>query len=79
MQRVMRPGHYLVTCDLSGFVFWDDETILQWNGLRVARRFADVRNPQDFPVRIREGPPPPDTRPEGTDVYQVAPVTPADL
>lgn len=79
MKREARPGHYLVTCDLSGFVFWDDETTLQWNGLRVARKYADVRNPQDYPIRVREQIGVPNARPEGEDVYQVGPVLPSDL
>ena len=43
-----RPGHHLVTCDLSGWVCWDDETIETWDGLIVYRKFYEERHPQDF-------------------------------
>lgn len=66
-------------CDISGFKGKISDSVLQWNGLRVLKRFADVRNPQDFPVRIRENPAVPDPRPEGADVYQVGLVHPSDL
>lgn len=65
-----RPGRFRVICDLSGFKCWDDETVIQWNGLRVLRRFADVRNPQDFLRAVPEGPPPTNTRPEVTGSAQ---------
>lgn len=73
-----RPGDFRVICDLSGFKCWASDTVIQWNGLRVLRRFADVRNPQDYPNPGREGPPPRDTRPEGADVYVASP-HPSDL
>lgn len=80
MDDVARSGDFRVICDVSGFKCWASETVIQWNNLRVLRRFADVRNPQDYPVTIREQVGVPDARPEGTDV-EVSPVltTPADL
>lgn len=73
-------GDFNVICDLSGFKCKASETVIDWLGRRVLRRFADVRNPQDFPVTIREQVGVPNARPEGADVY-VSPVsvTPADL
>lgn len=74
-----RIGDFRVICDASGFKCWASETVIQWNGLRVLRRFADVRNPQDFLRGRPEGRPPQNTRPEGPDVYQVGLVHPSDL
>lgn len=74
-----RLGDFRVVCDLSGFKCWASDTILQWNGLRVLRRFADERNPQDFPARISENTAVRDPRPERQDVYQDGPVLPGDL
>lgn len=73
------PGDYNVICDLSGFKCKASETVLQWNGLRVLRRFADERNPQDF-VRTRgENVSVRDPRPEQADVFITSPITAADL
>lgn len=75
-----RPGDYRVICDRSGFKCWASETVVEpWTGLRVLARFADVRNPADTPNPIRPEAVVRDARPEGADVYQVTPVTPADL
>lgn len=74
-----RIGDYRVICDLSGFKCWASETVVQWNGLRVLRRFADVRNPQDFLKGVPEGAPPKNTRPEPPDTYQVGLVKATDL
>lgn len=73
-----RPGDYRVICDTSGFKCWASETVLQWNNLRVLKRFADIRNPQDFPRIVREMISVPDARPEPDDNYP-ARITPADL
>lgn len=74
-----RPGDFRVICDRSGFLAWASETVLEpWSGMRVLARYADVRNPQDFPVRIKEQSKVPDARPEGADVAQ-PPITRADL
>lgn len=74
-----RLGDYRVICDRSGFKCWASETVIQWDGLRVVARFADVRNPQDFLKAMPEGPGPKDARPEAPDVYQVGRVLPSDL
>jgi hypothetical protein len=67
-------------CDRSGMKVRQRDMVTEWNGLRVARRFAEPRHPQDF-VRGR----PEDTsvknaRPEPPDVF-LAPgdVTSSDL
>lgn len=66
-------------CDLSGMKVRQSDMITQWNGLRVARRFADVRNPQDFLRTLPEDTSVREPRPEGPDVFIGARVTPADL
>jgi hypothetical protein len=79
MPEEARPDDFRVICDLSGFKCWASETVIQWNGLRVLRRFADERNPQDFVAPVRESPGVPDARPEGPDVYADGLVQPEDL
>jgi hypothetical protein len=72
-----------VICDRSGFKVRMSETVKAWTGLRVARRFADKRNPQDAvrAVADRRGAPlgVPDARPEPPDAYLAGPVTAEEL
>lgn len=77
-QEFAISGDFNVICDISGFKCKASETVIQWNGLRVLKRFADTRNPQDFPVKPFNGPNPTDTRPEGADLAQPH-ITAADL
>ena len=69
-----------VICDRSGFKCWASETVLEWNGLRVLKRFAEARHPQDFVRGVKDDPSVPWARPEVTDTF-LAPgdVTPDDL
>jgi hypothetical protein len=68
-----RIGDWRVICDASGIKCWASETVLQWNGLRVLRRFADLsRHPQDFVRGIPDKPQVPWTRPEPSD-HSVSP------
>jgi hypothetical protein len=57
------------------------DTVKQWNGLRVARRFADKRNPGDFQRAVPDRQTVPDARPEPPDTFidPDDPVTPAEL
>lgn len=74
-----RLGDFRVICDRSGFKCWASETVIEeGTRLRVRRDFADQRNPQDFPVKVREGGSVRNARPEGEDSYP-ARITPADL
>lgn len=79
MQDYAITGDANFICDFSGFKGKLSESVIQWDGKRVLRRFADVRNPQDFLKAMPEGPGPKDARPEATDVYQVGRVLPSDL
>lgn len=64
-----RLDDYLVLCDASGFKVWASETVMQWNGLRVHRRFADTRNPQDFVRAVRDDQSVSNPRSEPADTY----------
>jgi hypothetical protein len=68
-----------VICDRSGFKVRMSDTVKEWTGLRVARRFSDKRHPQDLvrPVADRQGVA--DARPEPPDAWLAAPVTAGDL
>ena len=67
-------------CDASGFVIARDDMVRQWDGLMVANRFVDVRNPQDFVTGRRDNEALPWTRPEPDDVFlAVNEVTAASL
>jgi hypothetical protein len=72
-------GDYRVICDRSGFKCWASETVVEWNGLRVLRRFSEARHPQDFvratPDDVRVSNP----RPEAADSFLSSTVTAADL
>ena len=63
-----RPGHYLMTCDLSGFVGWDDEMAEMWDGKMVLKQFWEPRHPQDSVRGIKENNSVPVARPEPEDV-----------
>jgi hypothetical protein len=80
MANEQRPGDWRVTCAKSGFKCWASETVIDpVSKMRVLRRFADVQNPQDFSVSVRESPPP-WTQPPGTDQFRSATaVRPSDL
>lgn len=74
-----RPGDWLVICEASGFKVWASETVLQWDGARVHRRFVDKRNPQDLLKGRKDNQTVPFSRPEPTDTFLSATVTPDDL
>lgn len=59
-----RKGDYRVICDASGFLCWASETVRQWDGARVHRRYVDKRNPQDFVRSVRDNQSVPNPRPE---------------
>lgn len=58
-----------VICDRSGFAFRASETIVEWNGLRVARRFSEARHPQDFVRSVKDDTSVRNPRPEPADVF----------
>lgn len=70
MSEHQRIGDWRVICDHSGMKCWASETVMQWNGLRVHKRFADLfRHPQDFVRGVADKPQVPWTRPEAADTY----------
>lgn len=74
------PRDPWVICDRSGFKVRKSDTVKEWNGLVVDKRFSEERHPQDFVRSIPERPPPPDARPEGESVFlSVGDVTEDDL
>jgi hypothetical protein len=68
-----------VICDRSGFKVRMSGTVKEWTGLRVARRFADKRNPQDQIRATADRQSVVDARPEPPDAWLAAPVTAGDL
>jgi hypothetical protein len=80
MRKFYKPGDFLVVCDRSGQKRLRSECVKQWDGLIVAREYAETRHPLDL-----ERPPPvervpTDTRPDSDPVYlEYGQVTAADL
>lgn len=56
-------------CQRSGFKLPITEMVIEWTGLRVGRRFADRRNPQDFVSGVRDDPGLRVSSPEPADVF----------
>lgn len=75
-----RPGDFRIICDASGFKGWASDTVIQWDGKRVLKRFAEQRHPQDFLRGVKEDVTVKNARPD-TDPVFLSPgdVTPADL
>lgn len=48
-----RRGVPYTTCERTGRVLPYSETVVEWTGLRVDKRVADPRHPQDF-VRVKK-------------------------
>ena len=67
-----RPGHHLVTCDLSGWVFWDDEVKTTWDGMVVGAPFYEARHPQDFVRGKVDKQSVEPSRPEPTDTFRAS-------
>lgn len=74
-----RHGSYLVYCQASGFKCHVEDTVIQWDGRRVLKRFAEKRNEQDFLRGRKDDQRAADPRPEPTDAFLSAPVLPSDL
>jgi hypothetical protein len=64
-----RPGDYYVRCDRSGQKRLRSECVRQWDGLIVAREYAESRHPLD----LQRPPPiervPRETRPDVDPIY----------
>lgn len=79
MTRSIKIPEPVGICDASGFKFPLRDLVKQWDGARVARKFLDRRNPQDFVRGVPDRQSLPFARPESPDVFIGAPVTPDDL
>lgn len=64
---------YRVICDRSGFKKWRSECRFEWDGRLVWDKIWRRRQPQDTPTIIPQPAVIPDSRPETTDVFIVAP------
>ena len=62
-------GDYLVTCDRSGQKRLRSECVKQWDGLIVAREYAEPRHPLDLQRAPRAEQVPRETRPMPDPVY----------
>jgi hypothetical protein len=59
-----RSGDWLYVCDQCGIESWaSEDSVLEWDGLRVHRRCWDYRHPQELIRPIVDCVPPPWTRP----------------
>lgn len=58
----------------SGFKVKRRDLVRQWDGELIARRFVDVRNPQDFVRGVKERQALPNTRPEPADTFVAGPL-----
>lgn len=79
MKGEQRIGDFRVVCDRSGFDCWASETIIEWTGLRVLKRFAEERHPQDFVRAVKDDQTVPNPRPVQPYTFIETPVTPEDL
>jgi hypothetical protein len=65
----MGANDWNIICDASGFKIKASQSVRQWDGAIVDRRFVDRRNPQDFVKGVREDSSVPFARPEGPDIF----------
>lgn len=69
MRNFYKPGDYLVICDVSGQKRLRSDCVKQWNGLIVAKEYAESRHPLD----LQRPPPiervPTETRPQPDPVF----------
>lgn len=79
MKGEQRVGDWLCVCDVSGFNCWASDTVIQWNGLRVLKRFAEPRQPQDFVRAILDDQTVPNPRPVQPDTFITTRITAEDL
>lgn len=79
MAYEQRVGDWRFVCDISGFDGWASDSVIQWNGLRVLKRFAEERQPQDFVKAVRDDQTVSNPRPVQPYVFITERVTPEDL
>lgn len=59
-----RSGSYLLICDRSGRVDWNENFRTEWNGLVVHKDYYENRNPQDFIYAVQDQRPVSPVRPD---------------
>lgn len=64
-----REGRHVVTCQLSGQCFYDDEVGRRYDGLIVAKKYMDPRHPQELRRTRPERPAQPPLSPEPPDQF----------
>lgn len=73
-------GDPWVICDRSGFRVRKSETVKEWTGLVVAKRYSEERHPQDFVRGRAENMAVEDARPDSDPIFlSVGEVTENDL
>lgn len=63
-----RSGDWNAICDVCGWKYKASQLRKRWDGLWVCNKDWEIRQPLDFPVRLKDDPAPPFTRPYGTDL-----------
>lgn len=69
IRRRFKLGSNLVVCDRTGRVCYVEDTVREWNGLRVWKRAELKRNPQDFVRGLKDNQTVEDARPQGIDQF----------
>lgn len=69
MHRAYNEGDHLVICAISGQKRLRSECVKQWNGLIVAKEYADARHPLDRQFAPRPERSVVDARPPGDDMF----------
>lgn len=69
MAEKFRFGDYYVTCDRSGQKRLRSECVKQWDGLIVAKEYAEARHPLDFQRAPRAERVPSETRPQPAPIF----------
>jgi hypothetical protein len=80
MRNYYKEGDFLVRCDRSGQKRLRSECVKQWDGLIVAKEYAQARHPLDLqrPPPVEQAPS--ETRPDSEPVYlEYGQVTKDDL
>ena len=65
----LRHGSHNVICDRSGFKIKKEDSVKEWTGLRVHKKFVEQRHPQDKLRMYEDNQRVPDPRTEGVDVF----------
>lgn len=70
-----RMADFRAVCDRSGLDCWNSELVTEWTGMRVLRRFAEARHPQDFVRGVPDDPSVKNARPVQALTWMPAAIT----